>query len=42
MEGLEEAAYLAWLHVHIWWKVESGGVIETASIGEDELVLVAG
>lgn len=19
--GLEEAAYLAWLHVHVWWSV---------------------
>lgn len=42
VEGLEEAAYLAWLHVHVWWENNSGGVIETASIAEDDLVLVAG
>lgn len=34
--GLEEAEYLAWLHVHVWWASSTG---PGAEIFEDELDL---
>lgn len=34
VEGLEEAAYLAWLHVHVWWAGGREGFQEPATEGE--------
>lgn len=34
VEGLEEAAYLAWLHVHVWWAGGREGLQEAAAEGE--------
>lgn len=42
VESLEEAEYLAWLRVHVWWKVQDGGSMHADSCVEDEVVLVAG
>lgn len=33
VEGLEEAAYLAWLHVHVWWAGSREGLQEAAAEG---------
>lgn len=34
VEGLEEAAYLAWLHVHVWWAGQEGG-LQGEGVAED-------
>lgn len=33
VSGLEEAAYLAWLHVHVWWR---NGETETELVSDGD------
>lgn len=40
--GLEEAAYLAWLHVHVWWAGGRKGLQEGGVDGEGAGLLVTG